>query len=240
MAELPQEAERLLAVPADEFVAERGRLAHELRAAGRREDAAAVAGMRKPPAVVLAVNRAARDRPQAARDAAAAAERVLATQLSGDGDAYRDATKQLERALDLLADVALAHAAPRGRAASDATSRRVRDLLRAVVSDEDGREALAHGRLTEERESAGFAALAGSLPAGAPAKRATAPKRRAAATAERRERQELQARTKKLRARLEDAERTLRAAERALKQATRERDRAEKTVAALREELEGR
>ena len=239
MGELPQEAERLFAVAPDEFVAERSRVARELREAGRREQAAEVAALRKPPAVVLAVNRAARDRPQVARDAAATAAKVLETQLAGDSETYREATKALERSLDLLADVALAHVAPRGKAASDAASRRVRDLLRAAVSDEDGRDALARGILTEELEAPGFAALAGARPTRAPRRaggRGTAATDGAAA--ERREREERRAREKGLRADLARARDALRGAERSLKRATDERDRAEKEVAALQEALE--
>ena len=72
MSELPTDAERLLAVSPEEFVEERNLLVRKLRDAGRAEDARAVAETRKPPLVVLAVNRAARDRPQAAQDAASA------------------------------------------------------------------------------------------------------------------------------------------------------------------------
>lgn len=235
MAELPQEAERLLAAAPDEFVAERKRMVRELRDAGRREEADAVAAMRKPPAVVLVVNRAARDRPQAARDATAATERVLEA-LSGDPEGYREATKELEQALDLLADVALAHVAPRGKAATDATSRRVRDLLRAAVSGEDGRAALARGALTEELETAGFTALAGAVPT----RSAPPPKRRAGgdASAAKREREKQRARAKQLRAELAKAEAALRDAERSLKRAAEERERAAAAVAALRDELD--
>lgn len=239
MDELPREAERLLAVAPDEFVAERSRMARELREAGRRDEAAEVAALRKPPAVVLAVNRAARDRPQVARDAAAAATKVLETQLSGDSEAYREATKALERALDLLADVALAHVPPRGKAASDAASRRVRDLLRAAVSDEDGRDALARGILTEEREAPGFAALAGATPARVSRRASRRGKTEAdRAAAERREREQRRTREKELRADLARAREAIREAERSLKRATEERDRAEKEVAAIREQLD--
>jgi hypothetical protein len=234
MSELPPEAERLLSTRPEEFVAERGRLVKELRAADRRDEAAAAAAMRKPPPVVFAVNRAARDRPQVATDAAEAAQRVLETQLSGESGAYREATKALDRALDLLAEVALAHVAPGGKPASDATSRRVRDLLRAAVADEDARRALARGVLAEEPEASGFTAFAGAVRS-PPAPRRVAPRRKgqaAKAAAARR------AREKKLRAELARAEESLRAAERSLEEARRSHDRAEKVVAALRAKLD--
>jgi hypothetical protein len=237
MSELPPEAERLLAAAPDEFVEERRRVAGELREAGRREDATLLAGMRKPPAVVLAVNRAARDRPQVARDAAAAAERVLETQFSGDAGAYREATKELEPALDLLAEVAVVHVSPGGKPASDALSRRVRELLRAAVADEQGRRALARGVLTEEREAAGFAALAGAAPNRRTRRGRVGIEKKSTETdaaAARRKREE------KLRAELAQAEKALRLAERAAVQAARERDAAERAVTALRKRLERR
>ena len=67
MVELVPEAERLLAAAPDRFVAERKALAKKLRDEGRGEEAAAVEALRKPSAVVLAVNRSARDRPKAGR-----------------------------------------------------------------------------------------------------------------------------------------------------------------------------
>src|ERR671924_422735 len=74
------------------------------RAEGRRDDADAVAALRKPPPVVLAANRAARDRPEAARAAVRAAERVAKSQLGSDPDGYRDALAELTRSLELLAE----------------------------------------------------------------------------------------------------------------------------------------
>ena len=70
MADLQPESERLLAAPPDRFVAERKQLAKQLRDNGRADEAKAVEALRKPSAVVLAVNRSARDRPKAAQDAA--------------------------------------------------------------------------------------------------------------------------------------------------------------------------
>ena len=91
MSALPPEADKLLAASPDEFVERRKALVRELRDAGRREEAEAVAGLRKPSAVVLAVNRAARDRPKAAASAAEAAERVAAAQVEGDAEAFERA-----------------------------------------------------------------------------------------------------------------------------------------------------
>ncbi len=229
---MPTEAETLLAARPADFVAERTALARVLRAEGRSEDAAAVASLRKPPAVVLAVNRAARDRPQAARDAAEAAERLARAQLHGERDTYDKAAGELEQALELLVEVALAHLQRGARPPANSARVRVRDLLRAAVSDESVRDLLARGTLTTEVESAGFGAFAGmAVPkrkssGGRWEGRAT---RRAADEVARR--RDLQARIRRERSALRSAEKDFRAAE-------RRRDELAGTVADLEAELD--
>jgi hypothetical protein len=230
MTELPTEAERLFSVEPGEFVAERGATARALREAGRTDEAAAVEAIRKPSAVVFAVNRAARARPQAARAAAKAAEQVAKAQLGGDPDGFARALAELDESLDLLAEVAVAHVAPEGKSPSEAMRRRVRETLRAAVADEWARGALARGAVTEESEASGFSAFAGMSPA---------PRRktRDAARKDKRE-EERQERRRKLQAELEAAEQKLEAAEAAAREAERARTQAERSVASLRKRLE--
>jgi hypothetical protein len=229
---LPQEAEKLLAVDPGEFVAKRKELAAELREAGRGDEAAVVAGLPKPTAVVFAVNRAARDRPNAARDAADAAERVRKAQLDGDPDAYASALEELKRSLDLLAEVADTHVGS-GKRPTEAMRRRVRDLVRSAVADDDAREALRRGALTEEIEASGFSPFAGTAPKPARGEKATA----ATKAAERREEQRRE-RERELRDELEAARAELRDAERAAREADQARSRAERKVASLEKKLD--
>jgi hypothetical protein len=226
---LPPEGERLLAVAPGDFVAERNRVARELKDAGRADDAQAVAGLKKPSAVVLAVNRAARDRSAAARDAVKAAERVRKTQLAGKPDQFEAATADLERALGLLADVAVAMLS-RGKKASEAMRRRVNDLLRAALAGEESREALARGVLVEELEASGFSPFEGMA---VPQRRGGGRSPRASRGDERR-----RAREQQLREELARGEDALRDAERALADAVTERDRAARAVEAARSKLE--
>jgi hypothetical protein len=231
--DLAAEAEKLLAVVADEFVAERQRLARELREAGRSDEAATVARLRKPPPVVLAVNRAVRARPKAARRASDAALRVKKTQVDGEPDAYRRALDELDGSLDLLAQVAVAHVAPRGKGASDAMRRRIHDLLRSAVADDGAREALRRGVLVEEQEASGFSPFAGMSPQ--PGRRGggtAAPSQAKQRDAKRREREQA------LRDELTRAEQELHEAEQSVRQAERDRVRAEQAVASLRAKLE--
>jgi hypothetical protein len=224
---LPPEGERLLAVAPEDFVAERNRVARELKDEGRNEDARAVGALKKPPAVVLAVNRAARDRSAAARDAVRAAERVRKTQLAGKPDQFESATADLERALGLLADVAVAMLS-RGKTASEAMRRRVNDLLRAALASEESRAALARGVLVEELEASGFSSFEGMA---IPQRRGRSPKTSRSDELRR-------AREQELRADLAGAEETLRDAERKLAAAVRERDRAARAVDAARSKLD--
>jgi len=232
--DLPAEAARLLSVAPADFVSERGRLVRELREAGRSAEAALVASLRKPTPVILAVNRAARARPKAARAAADAALRVKKTQVGGDPDAYRSALAELEGSLALLSDVALAHVAPEGKEPSEAVRRRVRDQLRNAVADDEAREALAGGVLEREVETAGFSSFAGVAPAPRARKRSTS----SAREHEERAAERLRERERELCAELARAEERLREAERSLREAERERAKAEREAAAIRARLE--
>jgi hypothetical protein len=229
---MPADAERLLATRPEDFVAERTALARALRDDGRTADADAVASLRKPPAVVLAVNRAARDRPQAARDAADAAARLGRAQLAGERAAYEEASRELERALDLLAEVALARLARGDRAATDSTRTRVRDLVRAAVAEESTRNLLVGGTLTTEVESAGFGAFAG-MPIPKEKRRDARPrggKKQVAA--------DTGARKRELQARVREARTALRAAEKDVRTAAGRRDDVARALADLEAELE--
>jgi hypothetical protein len=230
---VPPEAEKLLAGPPEGFVDSRQRLVRELRDAGRSDEAATVARLRKPTVVVFAVNRAARDRPKAARAAREAALRVKETQVGNQPAEFRRALGELEPALDLLAEVAVAHVAPRGKAASDAMRRRVRDLLRSAVADDDAREALGRGVLTEELEAVGFSPFAGIVPA--PSQR---PKRIAGPSRAEQQKAKQRERLRALREELAEAKHRLQEAVKAVREAERERKAAARVVDSLRAKLE--
>jgi len=157
---IPAEAEKLLAVAPEDFVDARKEVATQLREDGRRGEAQAVSRMRKPSPVVLAVNRAARDRPRAAKDAAKAAERLTRTQLAGKPDAYRALVSEMEQASALLNEVAMANVSKSGKP-TEAVRRRIVDHIRGALSTEETRALLARGVLVEEIEPAGFDAFAG-------------------------------------------------------------------------------
>ena len=230
---LPTEAEMLLSVGSEEFVGERQRLARELRDADRPADAAVVAKLRKPPPVVLAVNRAARARPKAARAAAESARRVKKAQIGADPAAFRAAVKELEESLELLADVALAHLA-RGKRPSASMRHRLRELLRNAMADDDARAALTRGVLRDETETAGFELFAGM----APAKRSRPSGDTARAHSRTSGEEKRGQREQALRTELARAEERLEEARRSVERAERERINAERAVASARAKLD--
>lgn len=232
MSELPEEARELLAVAPAAFVGERERRAKALRGAGRAEDARAVAAFRKPPPTVLAVNRAARDRPKAAEEASRAAARLVEAQVGNDAEAFAKASEELRSALDLLAEVAVAHVAAPGKRPSEAMRRRVHDLLRAAVANDDSREALRKGILTEEIEATGFDAFAGMTPAPAKRRSSTSASREKQEAAKRRKRE------RELRDELARATKRLEEAERATRRAEDSRAKAERDIASIRAKLD--
>ena len=224
MSDFPKQAEALLSVAPDDFVTERNRLARELRNAGRKDEAATVAALRKPPPVVLAANRAARSRPQVAKDAASAAKRAK-KKLGLDPEAR----KALDDAFKLLEDVALAFLGGTKKP-SGATRRRLHDLLQNVLADDDALSALARGVLTEEPEPAGFAAYAGASLT--PRKESAKSETRARKAAERKEQE------RALRAEVAAAEERLETAVDAEERAARERALAARELEAARQRLE--
>ena len=234
MSDLPPESEKLLAVSPDAFVEERKRLVKQLRDEGRSDEADAVSGLRKPSAVVLAVNRAARDRPKAAEAAAKAAEKVEKAQGGGDLEQFRAAMGELDGSLDLLAEVAVAHVSPSGKKATEAMRRRVHDLLRRAVATKETRAALEGGTLLEEQEAAGF----GALPAVAGKPRRKGEPTSAKDTRAEREAAKREERERALRAELAEAESALDEAEKLVRAAEREREKAERAVTAVRTKLD--
>ncbi len=225
MADSSKEAERLLAAPPSAFVEERKKLAKQLRDQGRNEEAKAVAALKKPSPVVLAVNRAARDRPQAAKDAAKAAERLTRAQLSGKPDGYHELVAEMGRASALLGEVALANLSK--GTVSEAMRRRTADHVRGALSTKETRELLVRGALTDEVEATGFDAFGGLS---VPRSKASKAKRDAEGEA----RREAKAREKELRREIRAVRRELSDAESTVSEATRSRD----TLAARLEELE--
>lgn len=147
----------------DEFVSRREALAKELKAAGRRDDAAAVKRLRKPTRLAWALDAAVLNEGSAAERVNTAVTDTLAVQSAG-GDP-RDVFGRLRLAVNGLARAAVQAAAAHGHAADHA------DLVQAVlavIGVSDAFDALRAGRLADIPAAGGLDLLSLVAAAGGP------------------------------------------------------------------------
>ncbi|HEU0057190.1 MAG TPA: hypothetical protein VFQ08_08020 [Gaiella sp.] len=156
MGESPLDAEidRLYGLPLAEFTKERDALARRLRADGKRDEATAIAGLRKPVLAAWVVNRLAR----ACRTDVESLVEAAAAIRAGKPDAG----ERFRTIADGLARAARELLAAADRRPSDAVLRDVATTLRAAAAAEP--DVLLRGRLTEPVEATGFEAMAGAAP----------------------------------------------------------------------------
>lgn len=160
-------ADRLYALPPDEFTQARNQAERELRKAGERTQADQVKALRKPSAAAGAVNRLVREHRPEVEAFLAAAAALRDAQFAGKGDLASADAAQREALEELV------------RLGSDS----VRATLQvAAVDDNTARELLA-ARLVREPEPAGFGTLLAYADPKASAAPRTAPARRGAARA---------------------------------------------------------
>ena len=162
MAQAPDDAvDRLYGLPREEFIGERDALAKELRAGGRRDEAAAVKALAKPTVAAWAANQAVRSQKRDARELwkagdqlSAAHDAVLAGK--GSGAKLREATERERAAVETLVDAARGLLSASGGDLSEATIERVRETLHAGAIDPEAREEVAGGRTARERVPQGL------------------------------------------------------------------------------------
>jgi hypothetical protein len=166
--------DELYSAPLDEFIARRTALAKQLKAEGRAGEAAEVGGAQKPSVPLWTVNQLARRNKPAVKKVVEASDALRKALGKGDHDAFSAAQKEQTDALKKLRDAARSLLGK----ATDPVLERVVSAFRTASVDDDLRDALLAGRLTEEPEASGFDALAGLsfAPAG-PRKQAAKPKR---------------------------------------------------------------
>jgi hypothetical protein len=149
-----EDADDLYALPLDEFTAARNDRAKQLRAEGRREEAAEIAALRKPSVAAWVVNRLAREH----RDDVGALI-AAASEIRSGGE---DGEARFREAIDRLARAARELRVSSDRPPSDQVVQEVVTTLRTLAATEP--DALLAGQLVEGREASGFDALAGSAP----------------------------------------------------------------------------
>jgi hypothetical protein len=221
--------DELFAADSKDFTATRDSLARDLQAADRSDEAAAVKAMRKPTVAVMAVNRTARERREQVAALVEIGDELAAVQAEArpDRDQLRDLTRQRRTLLQQLTE----HAASTTERPDGARSS-IAATLDAASLDDQLREVLLRGRLTQELSPAARFVLGDDAP---PAPRATprrakgepAPPRDELAA--RRARAELDA----ARARAEEAEEAVREHSEAAAEAADRLDAARRHIADL-------
>lgn len=152
----------LYALPPEAFIEARTALARDLRAAGDREGAAAVAALRKPTAPAWTLNQLTRqDRAgidalvEAGEELARAQRKAMA---GGRREDLQEAAARRRQAVERLVDRSREILAEAGHAAAPAD--RVADTLMAMATDPELTEAVRAGRLEREAPApAGFGAF---------------------------------------------------------------------------------
>ena len=163
--------EELYGLPLEEFTPARDALAKELKAAGRKDEAAEVKSLRKPSLAAWALNRTARDHPDAIERLRVAGADLRAAQdeaLSGDAGRLRDAGRTLAGEVDRVASLAADALRAAGRPATPAQQEKLASTLRTAAIDDDAGDVVARGVLVDDLEASGFSLLAsGDLSASA-------------------------------------------------------------------------
>jgi len=231
---LEEAAERLYGVDLDEFGPERTRLVKELRAEGRREDAAQVGKLRKPTIAAWALNQLVRRNRREIDLLLHAGHRLRQAQAGvvrgGERDSFEQARQTEAEAVRVLAGEAEALLrSERGGASEAVVDQVVRGLRAAAVSDE-GREHLSRGDFVRPPEGeSGFELLSG-LVGELPKRPPPAKQRRDDARRAKAELQEARRRLREAEAGLRDAEAEVRRAERAAGAAAKRVDEARAEV----------
>ncbi|HEY3240539.1 MAG TPA: hypothetical protein VGL92_13295 [Acidimicrobiia bacterium] len=149
------DVEDLYGLPLADFIPARDAMAKELRAAGRKEEAAEVKQARKPSLAAWALNQAARRHPEEVARLVEAGQALAEAQraaLEGDAGGLRPAGRALSEEVEQVG----------GRAAgfldnaSPVQRERIAATLRAAAADEAGADLLRRGVLVEDLEPAGF------------------------------------------------------------------------------------
>jgi hypothetical protein len=234
----------LYGLPLERFVPERGALARELRAAGRREEAAVAAALRKPSLAAWAVNQLVRAQQRAVAELFASGDalRDLQSDVLGgrtDAQALRAGAEGERAAVAALIDSAGGLLSSSGHELSAATLDRVAETLHAAALDDDARRLTAQGRLERELRHVGLGVSAPTMSAPAPPRATAKPRRAAREDAEATEkaaRQRQEAR-RMAQAAEREARREVERTDRALRAATQRHDRAVDVLRQADEEL---
>jgi hypothetical protein len=167
VSSIGEDLDRLFQVPLSEFVQERNRLAGALKKDGDADGSRQVRELAKPSASAWAVNQLYwRDR-SVVEQLVAAGDRYRAAQkaaLSGASSEMESAEAYRRRAIEDAIRRTRKILAETGQSASDPVMRRIETTIETAASYGSESPKPLNGRLMEDLESPGFAALSGLAP----------------------------------------------------------------------------
>jgi hypothetical protein len=238
--DLEQARAELYGAAPEDFVAERKRLAKELKAEGQAEDAQELAKVRKPTLSAWALNRLTRDERRDVDLLLDSGHRLLQAQagvLRGDArDAFEQAQRTEREAIARLVHEAEQLLVDRGGASATVLEQIAASLHAAAVS-EHGRELLAAGQFTEPLTLEGFDTVAGLAPP--PSKRPAKPPAKPKPSRSTEELRRARAALSEAKKRLHTAERTAHEAHRLAAHADAEVEAAAEAVRNAEQRLRG-
>lgn len=200
---LDEATDELYGADLDAFVAERTRLARELKESGDGEAAAGLAKLKKPTVAAWALNQLARRERRDVDLLLDAGHRLRQAQEGVVGGADRESFEQAQKTQrDALRRLAQQASQLLGGASSQMLAQ-INETLRAAAVSEEGRELLARGRFVAPLEPEGFDVF-GALPKPA----AGSPRKPARPTRSNHDLKQARARVRELERAVREAERT--------------------------------
>jgi hypothetical protein len=155
--------DRLYGLPLDGFIGARDEAARQLRQRGQTEEAAEVAGLRKPSVSAWAVNQLARRHVDRLAELLESGQRLRAVHraaLAGRGASGLAAAGRAERRVVAeLVELAASALEAAGRAPSPAVRERIGNTLHAAAHDTAAAALVRRGRLTRDLDPSGFGDL---------------------------------------------------------------------------------
>jgi hypothetical protein len=149
-------ADELYALSPAEFTAARDERARQARAAGQRDEAAAIKKLARPTASAWLVNQLAREAPDQIARLVEVGEALEEAQRTLAGDRLRELSGQRRQVMNELLPHATAIAGQAGQPASQVVMGEVRATLEAALADAGARAAVRSGRLTKALAYAGL------------------------------------------------------------------------------------
>jgi hypothetical protein len=153
---IAEAADELYALTPAEFTAARDERARQVRAAGQRDEAAAIKKLARPTASAWLVNQLARTAPEPMTRLYELGAELMEAQRTLAGDRLRELSVQRRQVINDLLPAASDLADRADQPASQAVLGEVRATLEAALADADARTAVRSGRLTKALAYAGL------------------------------------------------------------------------------------